>query len=179
MEDMNLMEFLLGETEEKPAFQIDNDRKADWAVEKVMEAVAERDRLVKIADQRIKELQEQKLAIAAKADRSTQFLTEKLYEYFQTVQPSSVTKTQTTYKLLAGKLVKKRQQPEYQRDDAAMVAWAKDNAPAYVQVKESVAWGELKKVTETQGDKVIYKDTGEVVPGVVAVERPDVFEVVK
>jgi hypothetical protein len=60
-----------------------------------------------------------------------------------------------------------------------MLAWAKDNAPAYVQVKESVAWGELKKATETQGDKVIFKDTGEVVPGVVAKERPDVFEVVK
>lgn len=177
MEDMNLMEYLLGETEEKPAFQIDNDRKADWAVEKVMEAVAERDRLVKIADQRIKELQEQKLAIAAKADRSAQFLTEKLYEYFQTVQPSSVTKTQTTYKLLAGKLVKKRQQPEYQRDDAALLDWAKANAPDMVQTKESVTWGELKKLTTLDGEKVVLAETGEIVSGVVAVERPDVFEV--
>ena len=179
MEDMNLMEYLLGETEEKPAFQIDNDRKADWAVEKVMEAVAERDRLVKIADQRIKELQEQKLAIAAKADRSTQFLTEKLYEYFQTVQPSSVTKTQTSYKLLTGKLVLKKQQPEYVRDEAALVAWAKEIAPSYIKVTESVAWGELKKATAVNGETVVLAETGEVVNGVIARARDDVFEVSK
>ena len=175
MEDMNLMEFLLGETEEKPAFQIDNDRKADWAVEKVMEAVAERDRLVKIADQRIKELQEQKLAIAAKADRSTRFLTEKLYDYFQTVQPSSVTKTQTSYKLLTGKLVLKKQQPEYVRDEAALLSWAETTAPEYVKIEKKVNWADLKKKADVSGDKLLLD--GEIIPGVTVVERDDVFEV--
>lgn len=179
MEDMNLMEYLLGETEEKPEFLIDNDRKADWAVEKVMEAIAERDRLVAIADQRIKELQEQKIAIAAKADRSTQYLTEKLYAYFLTVEPSSVTKTQTSYKLLSGKLVQKKQQPEYVRDEAAMLAWAREIAPSYIKVTESVAWGELKKATAVNGETVVLAETGEVIPGVIARARDDVFEVSK
>lgn len=177
MEEMSLMEYLLGETEEKPEFQIDNDRKADWAVEKVMEAIAERDRLVAIADQRIRELQEQKVAISAKADRSTQYLTEKLYAYFLTVSPSSVTKTQTSYKLLTGKLVLKKQQPEYVRDEQAMLAWAKANSPSLVRVEEKINWGDLKKVTALDGETVVLADTGEVIPGVTAVARPDVFEV--
>lgn len=179
MEYTELMTYLLGETETKPEWTIDSDSKADWAVEKVMEAIAERDRLVKIADERIRELQAQKVALAEKADRSTQYLTSKLYDYFQQVQPSSVTKTQTTYKLLSGKLVQKKQQPEYERDEEKLLAWARDFAPAYVQTKESVAWGELKKATALNGETVVLADTGEVVPGVIAKSRPDKFEVVK
>lgn len=179
MEETSLMAYLLGETEEKPEFQIDNDNTADWAIEKVMEAIAERDRLVRIADQRIQELEEQKRVLGERADRNTQYLTGKLFDYFQTVSPSSVTKTQTSYKLLTGKLVLKKQQPEYVRDDAAMLAWARKTAPSYIKVTESVAWGELKKVTSLDGKAVVLTDTGEVVQGVVAMERPDVFEVSK
>ena len=160
-------------------FVIDNDSKADWAIEKIMAENAERDRLIKLADERIKELSDKKKELIDKAADKTNYLTALLRIYFESVKPSSVTKTQAKYKLLTGTLVMKKQQPEYVRDEQIMMDWARANAPDYIKVSESVNWGELKKVTETQGDKVIYKDTGEVVPGVVAVERPDVFEVVK
>lgn len=160
------------------AFHIDNDNKADWAVRQILKGRAETERLKAIADAEIAELNEKKKALQERQETRENHLKALLHAYFETVEKTT-TKTQASYKLLNGKLVLKRQQPEYLRDEAALVGWAKDNAPAYVQVKESVAWGELKKATETQGDKVIYKDTGEVVPGVVAVERPDVFEVSK
>lgn len=174
-----LLEDLLDEYPAEAFRIIDNDSKANWAVKQIMKDRAETDRLLALADEEIKYLHDRRKALMDRQEAREGYLKALLMGYFERVEPSTTTKTQTTYKLLAGKLVKKRQQPEFQRDEAAMVAWAKDNAPAYVQVKESVAWGELKKATETQGDKVIYKDTGEVVPGVVAVERPDVFEVVK
>ena len=164
--------------EDLDEYRIEDDQQANWAVKQILKDRADTNRLLALADAEIKALHDQRKSLMERQESREGYLKALLMGYFESVEPSTTTKTQTTYKLLAGKLVKKRQQPEFQRDDAAMVAWAKDNAPAYVQVKESVAWGELKKATETQGDKVIYKDTGEVVPGVVVVERPDVFEVV-
>lgn len=168
------MQELLGDRQE---FTIDNDNIADWAVSKVMEAVAERDRLIAIADAKIKELQDQKRAIAEKTDNATNYLTGKLFDYFQAVKPSTATKTQTTYKLLSGALVLKKQQPEFVRDDNAMIEWAKASAPSYIKVKESVDWAELKKQTMLDGETVVYSETGEVIPGIVAKARDDVFEV--
>ena len=158
-------------------FQIDNDSKADWAIEKIMAENAERDRLIKLADERIKELSDKKKELIDKAADKTNYLTALLRMYFDTIEPKS-TKTQSTYKLLSGKLVLKHQQPEYVLDDAQMVSWAKTAAPAYIKVKESINWGELKKQTVVNGETVLLADTGEVIPGAVAKERADVFEVI-
>jgi len=157
-------------------FQIDNDSKDDWAIEKIMAENAERDRLIKLADERIKELSDKKKELIDKAADKTNYLTALLRMYFDTIEPKA-TKTQSTYKLLSGKLVLKHQQPEYVLDDAQMVSWAKSAAPAYVKVKESINWAELKKQTVVNGETVVLADTGEVIPGAVAKERPDVFEV--
>ena len=157
-------------------FQIDNDSKADWAIEKIMAENAERDRLIKLADERIKELSDKKKELIDKAADKTSYLTALLRMYFDTIEPKA-TKTQSTYKLLSGKLVLKHQQPEYVLDDAQMVSWAKTAAPAYIKVKESINWAELKKLTVVNGETVVLADTGEVIPGAVAKERPDVFEV--
>lgn len=159
-------------------FQIDNDSKADWAIEKIMAENAERDRLIKLADERIKELSDKKKELIDKAADKTSYLTALLRMYFDTIEPKA-TKTQATYKLLSGKLVLKHQQPEYVLDDALMVSWAKTAAPAYIKVKESINWAELKKLTVVNGETVVLADTGEVIPGAVAKERPDVFEVVQ
>ena len=158
-------------------FQIDNDSKADWAIEKIVAENAERDRLIKLADERIKELSDKKKELTDKAADKTNYLTALLRMYFDTIEPKA-TKTQSTYKLLSGKLVLKHQQPEYVLDDAQMVSWAKTAAPAYIKVKESINWAELKKLTVVNGETVVLADTGEVIPGAVAKERDDVFEVV-
>ena len=157
-------------------FLIDNDSKADWAIEKIMAENAERDRLIKLADERIKELSDKKKELIDKAADKTSYLTALLRMYFDTIEPKA-TKTQSTYKLLSGKLILKHQQPEYMLDDAQMVSWAKAAAPAYIKVKESINWAELKKQTVVNGETVVLADTGEVIPGAVAKERPDVFEV--
>lgn len=138
---------------------------------------AERDRLIKLADERIKELSDKKKELIDKAADKTSYLTALLRMYFDTIEPKA-TKTQSTYKLLSGKLVLKHQQPEYVLDDAQMVNWAKTAAPAYIKVKESINWTELKKLTVVNGETVVLADTGEVIPGAVAKERDDVFEVV-
>ena len=159
-------------------FVIDNDKKADWAIEKIKDERAEFDRLRKIALDRIAELNQRVKELQERTDRRTGNLEALLFEYFQTVKPTKITKTQTQYELLSGKLVMKHQQPEFLRDEAALLDWAKANAPDMVQTKESVNWGELKKLTTLDGEKVVLAETGEIVSGVVAVPREDVFEVV-
>lgn len=158
-------------------FVIDNDRKADWAIRKIKTERAERDRLVALADEQIRELMEKKRELTERCETRTAHLGMLLRLYFDTVE-TTATKTQETYKLLSGRLVLKRQQPEFVRDEAVLVDWAKTNTPDLVQVKESVAWGELKKMVAVDGDKVVIAETGEVVPGVTAQPREDVFEVV-
>lgn len=158
-------------------FVIDNDKKADWAIEKIKDVRAEFERLRFIALDRIAELNQRINDLQERTDRRTGNLEALLVEYFQTVKPTKVTKTQAQYELLSGKLVMKYQQPEYVLDDAQMVSWAKTSAPAYIKVKESINWAELKKQTVVKGETVVLADTGEVIPGAVAKERPDVFEV--
>ena len=46
-----------------------------------------------------------------------------------------------------------------------------------VKVKESVDKRKLKQVTEVVGDKVVLKETGEIVEGVEVVERDEEFQV--
>ena len=160
-------------------FRVDDDKKADWAVETVLEAEAERDRLIALANAKIKEINDQKVLLAEKCANSTSYLRMLLRVYFDNVKPSTSTKTQETYKLLSGKLILKRQAPEFVRDDKAMVEWAESSAPDYIKVSKSVNWSDLKKATTLDGETVVYTETGEVVPGVVAKAREDVFEVTK
>ena len=156
-------------------FIIDSDKKADWAVEKIKAERAEFDRLRKIAIDRIADLNQRVKELQERTDRRTGNLEAMLAEYFQTVTPTKTTKTQTQYELLSGKLVMKKQQPLYERDETALLNWAETTAPELVKVKKEVSWADLKKKADVNGDKLLMD--GEIIPGVTVVEREDVFEV--
>ena len=156
-------------------FVIDNDKKADWAIEKIKDERAEFERLRKIALDRIAELNQRVKELQERTDRRTGNLEALLVEYFQTVTPTKLTKTQAQYELLSGKLVMKHQQPEFIRNEAALLSWAETTAPEYVRVEKKVSWADLKKKADVSGEDVLYE--GEVIPGITAKARPDVFEV--
>lgn len=73
-----------------------------------------------------------------------------------------------TVKLPHGSLKMRKQQPEFQYDETQLLPWAKENLPEAVVVKESVAKTPVKKHIQ---------ETGEMVPGVQMVERPEKFSV--
>ena len=156
-------------------FAIDNDKKADWAIEKIKDERAEFERLRKIALDRIAELNQRVKELQERTDRRTGNLEALLVEYFQTVTPTKLTKTQAQYELLSGKLVMKHQQPEFIRNEAALLSWAETTAPEYVRVEKKVSWADLKKKADVSGEDVLYE--GEVIPGITAKARQDVFEV--
>lgn len=162
-----MSELLNNETSE--GYVIDTDAKAQWALDKIREARADRDAWVKWYEAKIKEITEQ-------TDFNTMNLERMLAEYFATV-PHKKTKTQESYPLKGGKLILKTQNPEYKRDDKAVIDWLKaNNMPQYVKVKEELAWADLKGATDIFEGHIVTED-GEIVPGIEVVEREPKFVV--
>ena len=160
--------------EESGEFRITDDLMADWAVEKINAARAERDRLVSLVQEKIEQLQEKRQLYIVNFEENTSYLRAKLMDYFMTVKTQD-TKTMKKYKLVSGTLVLKKQQSVYERDEGALLAWAETTAPELVKVKKEVSWADLKKQADVSGDKLLLD--GEIIPGVTVVEREDVFEV--
>ena len=160
--------------EESNEFRITDDLMADWAVEKINAARAERDRLVSLVQEKIEQLQEKRQLYIVNFEENTSYLRAKLMDYFMTVKTQD-TKTMKKYKLVSGTLVLKKQQSVYERDEGALLAWAETTVPELVKVKKEVSWADLKKQADVSGDKLLLD--GEIIPGVTVVEREDVFEV--
>jgi HD superfamily phosphodiesterase len=83
-------------------------------------------------------------------------------------------KPKKTISLPYGKIALKKQQPEFQKDEEALMEYAKQTG--YIKVKESTDWATLKKQCEVINGHLVDKETGEVVPGVSVKERDDKFE---
>ena len=159
-------------------FRIDSDVKAEWAVRKLRDMRAERDRLVDtmraVMDEYAKRIAEEE----EKYERRAVRMRNMLEDYFESV-PHKVTKTQESYQLPSGRLVLKAMEPEFRRDEAALVDWLKaGEMDSCIETRTAVKWGDPKKNTTVMPDgKVVYNATGEVIDGVTAVSRPAEFRV--
>ena len=102
--------------------------------------------------------------------------TARLEAYFEDV-PHKVTKTQESYPLPSGKLVRKHQEPEYSRNEEELLSWLhENNGERFIKIKEAVDWAGLKKTLIIMGETVA-DENGEIIPCIKANERPDVFKV--
>ena len=151
-------------------FRVTDDKSAEWCIRKIREAQAEKQRWRDY-------YAEQQRKIDQEADGTIGYFEALLADYFDTV-PHKRTKTQESYQLPGGKLVRKQQAPEYRRDEAALLPWLKQNAPELVKVTETPDWATLRKrlIIAPDGETVATED-GEIVPGVKAVQRSEVFRV--
>ena len=149
--------------------EVRTDLEAGWQLERRKKIIADRDELISFYEDRIK---------AAKEDAEFKigFIDRALLAFFNTV-PHKSTKTQDYYKLPGGKLMMKRQNPEYKRDDAKVIEWLKANGGAsYVKTKEELDWKTLKDDTTVVGNTIVNSD-GETIPGVEVIEREAKFAV--
>lgn len=172
---MTDLTYALAAAHDPTAFEIDNDVTADLMLREVVKNNQERDRLMKLADDMIEQYQAQKTAIAAEFERKNEWNLMALRTYFNKVE-KHVTKTQASYRLLSGRLVQKKRQPEFDWAEADLLGWAQANAPEFVQERTTkrLDWAGLKKSITHNGDQAIYTETGEVLPITVR-ERPDEF----
>lgn len=164
--------------QEKEGWQITDALAADWALDKIREAKAEYAQKEMIVKEKIRQLQEWLEKEREKRDRTVNFFTAKLQDYFETA-PKRRTKTQEVLELPSGTLRKKYPAPEFVRDDEALLKWIKANkinAHLYIRVKETPDWANFKKTVKVAGEQVV-DENGEIVEGIRVVERPPVFEV--
>lgn len=159
------------------SFSINNDNLADWAIRKIKEDEAERDRLIAIAQDQINELTDQIENLKIKYDGKTKFLKGHLQMYFGSV-PHKETKTQESYKLLSGSLVMKKASAKIIYDDDALLAYlVASSQPEYIKVKKSVDWVEYKKNLGIEGRDVIDLDTGEIIKACSVEDVPASFDI--
>lgn len=168
---MSEIPVLIGD--EHDGFHVTDDQAAEWCLKKIREAEADKRRWKKHYDAQMQKVTEA-------ADNSIEYFTAKLEEYFAQV-PHKETKTQESYLLPSGKLVRKHQQPEYVTDNDALVPWLENNFMGQlvkVQTIKKADWAGLKKVVSVTPDGLhVATDEGEIVPGVTVTQRPDVFKV--
>ena len=157
----------MSELIKEESFVIDTDAKAEWALQKIREHRADRDRFVKWYKDKIKEITEQ-------CDFDTMNLERMLKEYFDTV-PHRETKTQSVYDLPTGKIYIKKQNPDFKYDDKTVIEWLKNNGGGrFIEVEETLKWGDLKKAGAVVGGKMFTED-GEEIPGIEIIDREPLF----
>ena len=164
--------------ETKEAWVVDNDEKAEWAIKMIRKEAEEHDRLMALAAAEQERLNKRIAEIDKAYEDGTAWLKHQLSQYFETV-PHKSTKTMEKYALLSGTLVRKKGGIEYKRDDAALLNWlAGSKLDQYIKVKQDVDWKELKARTSvTEDGMVIFDDTGEIIDGVTAAQKPDTFDI--
>jgi hypothetical protein len=152
--------------EERERFRIETKDQAAWALRKMSRIKAEQDENTQAAQAEIDRIAVWRNEENEKLQRSISFFESLLHEYFMQLREDDP--KLKTMKLPHGTLKMRAQQPQYEYDESLMLPWAKKNLPEAVVVKESVAKTPVKKH---------IKDTGEMVPGVEIVERPERFSV--
>jgi len=161
--------------QQREGWKIENDSQADWALDKIRETQAEYKRFEMVVNDKIQQLQEALEKEKERMENEVNFFQGKLAQYFETV-PRKSTKTQETYKLPSGRLVKKYKQPKIVRDDEKLVEWLEQNGmKELVKIEKKADWATLKKETQIAGETVVSKNTGEVIPGVTVVPQNPEF----
>lgn len=146
-------------------FKIENDKTADWAITQIHEAENERDRLIALAEDQIADLTDRIEELKNKCNNDTAFLKSCLAEYFQTV-PSKETKTQKSYKLLAGTLIFKKPSSKITHDDEKLIEYLENNdGKDFIKLKKSVDWAEFKKnLSISDSGEVVDTELGTIIP---------------
>lgn len=149
---------------ESEGFKIENDNTCDWAIKTIKKETEEIERLIKIADSEIEELQQKKEALKKSLESKTGYLKSKLFEYFGQVEHKE-TKTQASYKLLSGSLVFKKPTQKMEPNREKLLEYVKaNNMPEFVKTKEDIDWAAYKKECQIVDGKVVNTQTGDLLP---------------
>ena len=172
MEDMTREEleaYVLSDEEKR--FKVVDDRSAEWCIQKIKAAQAEKEHWKAFYMGQLKRAEQS-------CDFRIEYMENLLRPYFDQV-PHKATKTQESYQLPSGKLAIKKQAPQFEHDDEQILDWLHENSQrpeTYIDFKETLKWGDLKKVLVVSGNSMATSD-GEIIPGITVTERPDKFVV--
>jgi hypothetical protein len=163
-------------------FIVDNDRKAVWCLRKIKHLKEKQAKNEELAESEIEEIQKEINEVQKwlneendKLQNSISFFESILYSYALELRKEDP--ELKTHKLPFGKLQFRSKRPKWNYDNSKLLDFVSTNYRELVKVKKSVDKRKLKQVTEVVGDKVVVRDTGEIVEGVEVVERDEEFQV--
>lgn len=153
-----------------------NDQQAEWAVKRMRFAARKRDRLLAGIREEIETMQRRAEQIEQDYADDTAFFRCQLMAYMATVDVEE-TKTQQKYELPSGTVLRRKSRaPEFVRDEEKLLSWAKETGnAAFVRVKETPNWSEIKSAAVVNDGQLITKNTGEIIPGVTVTQREPEF----
>lgn len=159
-------------------FRLSDDVQADKFVKE--EAKRQRDlkRLLDICDKEIEELKLKRESILADIEKESFYKTQ-LMIYLENApkEYKKETKTQISYKLLSGTIVKKKGGLQAVRDSDALLTWAKGTDADLVRIKEEADWAKIKKNVELTEDGAVYLPTGEMIDGITTEMKADSYDI--
>ena len=145
-------------------FVVDNDNKAEWAINKLKEEQQEADRLISICECQIEIYKDKIDLYKQELEYKNSGLKGMLQQYFDTVEHKK-TKPQESYKLPSGTL-KLKYKEKIVKDDSKLLEWLDSNGQdEYILINKSAVWGEFKKTLQKVDGKFVTED-GEIVEGV-------------
>lgn len=155
-----------------------NDVQADWAVRRMRFAARKRDRLIAGIRDEIETMEARIRDVEADYENETAFFRAQLDLFMESVECER-TKTQLRYELPTGIVLRrKNRQPEFIRDNEALLAWAEDYGDSdLVKVTKAPNWANIKKGAIIMDDHLVDKGSGEIIPGVTVTQREPEFVV--
>ena len=168
-----------GGTAEKPAFRIDTKEQAVWALRKIAGIERSRQEARTAAQVEVGRIQAWLAGEEKRADQARDYLDFLLEDYHR--RQLAENPKQKTIKLPHGELQLRTQQPEYHKDDVAVMTWARENRPEFViqppQPDPKLDWAGLKKALKVVNGQAVDPETGEAVPGLVVTEQLPKFQI--
>lgn len=170
--EQSLLEY--GAPEVKEGWQIDSMSAADWALRKIRAARMEMENLKKYADSEKARIDMWLKEQTEARQRDVDFFEAQLKPFVADALEGKKTKTM---KFPCGSCSFKKSAPSFNKDEAVLLQYVKDNDSQYINVKESVNWAEFKKTLQFAQDGKMITCDGEVVPGVTYTVGEDTFTV--
>lgn len=174
MNKLQLAEIEEIKTIDNENFKIEDKEQAQWALRKIRALKAHHDEIVGLADAEI-------YRVTTWQDKECEGINNSI-AFFEGLLKDYMTKERAqdpdlkSVKLPAGTIRFRKQQPEYIRDEDALIEWAKKlDKHELIKVTESLNWAALKKNIAVVGGKALDKETGELIEHVTINPREDKF----
>ncbi len=169
------------QAEDKPKFTIETKEQAIWALRKIAAIERARKEAQEAAQTEIFRIQEWMTGEEKRADQARGYLDFLLEDYHR--RQLKENPKQKTIKLPHGELQLKKQQPEFYRNENAIINWARKNRPElvilprWIRPDPKLDWAGLKKALKVVNGKAVDPENGEFIPGLQVVERPPKFNI--
>ena len=157
-------------------YKVTDDKGANWALRKLKELKAKREEKEEQAKEYIRDIEVWLEEECNSIDSDINYFEGLLTEYATEIKEQDP--KLKTHKLPFGKLQFRKQRPKWVYDDYLLVKSVEGvGLDDLIKVTKSVSKSNLKKMVEVVGNRVVNKETGEIIEGVIIEERGEKFTI--